>query len=206
MGEDDCQCGKPRAVDLIIIDYLQLMSPGKIPGKEMRQSFAAVAREHRALARNLEIPVCTAWQVNRAGSDATLLSMKDVAESWDLPQVADIIIGLNQSKEQENNKRMIVNIVKQREGTCRGVYELYCDLERMVVRDVTFDDTRDQIRAIVGRAAPHADGAADGGGGEQRNAMNSSPGPQDSLTAKETAGQERAAMGASIEENTKPGL
>jgi replicative DNA helicase len=149
MGENDCQCGLPRAVDMIVIDYLQLMSPGKIPGKEMRQSFAAVAREHRALARNLEIPVCTAWQVNRAGSDAMLLSMKDVAESWDLPQVADIIIGLNQSMEQLNNNRMVLNIVKQREGTDRGWFELYCDLDRMVIRDCTHQDTRDLVNVVL---------------------------------------------------------
>ncbi len=141
---------------MIVIDYLQLMKPGKVPGKEMRQTFAATIQEHRALARNLEIPVCTAWQINRAGSDTTLIDMKDVAESWDLPQIADILIGLNQTPAQRENRRMVLNIVKQRESPNRGAWEVFCDMNRLAVRDLTHDDHTDQaqeVRAIIAGAA-----------------------------------------------------
>lgn len=144
-------CDRMMAPTMIIVDYLELMSPNKLPGKEMRQIFSAVGKEHRALARNLDLPLCTAWQVNRAGNDVNLLSKKDVSESWDIIKIADIILGLNQTMEELNNKRLRVNIIKQRESTNRGVFELYSDLDRMVVRDTKHEDTRDQVNAIIGR-------------------------------------------------------
>lgn len=147
--ECDCGCGKPMSVDMVIIDYLELMSPRKLPGKEMRQAYAAVGKEMRSLACNLDIPIMTAWQANRAGSDVDLLSKKDISESWDTVKTADIILGINQSLAESGNKRMRLNIIKQRESTDRGVFELYCDLDRMVIRDVTHADTRDLVNAVL---------------------------------------------------------
>jgi len=142
LGKDDCQCGQPRRADLIIIDYLELMQPNKIPGKEMRQAFKMIGQDVRSLARNLDIPICSAWQVNRAGSDVMLLSKKDVSESWDIVKIADIILGLNQTDEQLRNRRLILNIIKQRESTSRDMFELVSDLDRMIVRDALTNDSK----------------------------------------------------------------
>ncbi len=173
----ECGCGGTMAPDMVVIDYLQLMHPSKVPGKEMRQSFSVAIREHRALARNLEIPLLTAWQVNREGSQVSLLSMKDVAESWDLPQVADIIVGLNPRMADD---KMVLNVVKQREARSRGVFEVYADLERMVIRDWDHTDTDRLVNVVLGRdghvgktvepvGAPDGQGgSADGGGGGDR--------------------------------------
>jgi replicative DNA helicase len=146
-----CGCGGTMAPDMVVVDYLELMSPTKAPGKEMRQGYAAVVREHRQLARNLDLPVLTAWQANRAGSGEMLLSLKDLSESWDAGKIVDIVVGLNQNPAELRNKRMKLNIIKQREGTNRGVYELYCDLDRVEIRDLTHDDQREQINAVLGR-------------------------------------------------------
>jgi hypothetical protein len=135
------------------------MSPNKLPGKEMRQHYSAIGREARMLARNLEVPILTAWQVNREGSDAALLSRKHVSESWDVIMTADIILGLNQTTEELHNRRMRVNIVKQRESTNRGVYELYCDLDKLVVRGLTMDDTREQINSVIAHVRDAVKGA-----------------------------------------------
>jgi replicative DNA helicase len=150
MKRERCACcNKPKNITLIVIDYLELMTPNKLPGKEMRQMFKMIGQDTRALARNLDIPVCTAWQVNRAGSEAMLLSKKDISESWDMIKISDIIVGLNQTPEQLNNRRMVVNVIKQRESTGRGVFELYSDLDRMLVRDTNAQDLREQVNAVV---------------------------------------------------------
>lgn len=140
--EKDCDCGLPRRADMIVIDYLELMQPNKIPGKEMRQAFKMIGQDVRSLARNLDIPICSAWQVNRAGSDAMLLSKKDVSESWDIVKIADIIVGLNQTDEQLRNRILVANIIKQRESTSRDMFELVSDLERMIVRDATVNNSK----------------------------------------------------------------
>lgn len=140
--------GQGTIVDLVVVDYLELMHPNKSPGKEMRQQFSAIGKEIRALARNLNVPVLTAWQVNRVGSGEYLLSDRDISESWDIVKVADSIIGLNQSAAELINKRMRINVVKQRESTNRGMYEMYCDLDRMMVRDIEAEDHFREVRIL----------------------------------------------------------
>jgi replicative DNA helicase len=169
-------CGKPMLVDAIVLDYLEEMSPNKFPGREMRQSFSAVGKEARALAINLDLPLYTAWQANRPANDKDLLGAGDVSESWDIIKKADQIIGLNQSLAELHNKRMRVNIIKQRESTDRGVYELFSDLDCMVVRDVTHEDHTEALKNALSKSIQVArkkgsDGdSGDGGGGVPEDA------------------------------------
>lgn len=153
MRGQKCVCHDlPMVVDTIIIDYLGLMSPGKAPGKEMRNSYRLIGQEMRQLARNLEVPVVSAWQVNRVGSEKALIGAADISESWDVVMVADTIIGLNRNLEELHNKRLRVNIVKQRESTNRDCFELYCDLDRMVIRDIELKDHHDYAVKLMGGA------------------------------------------------------
>lgn len=164
--------GQGRNVSLVVIDYLGLMSPAtKTSGKgEMRQSFSSVGKETRSLARNLNLPVLTAWQVNREGSKSEFLQASDIAESWDIVMIADMILGLNQTAAMRDNKRMRVNIIKQREATERSDVLLYCDLDRMVVRDVTAEDHFASVRAIMGEDAPGTGGGEAGSQGAEGDA------------------------------------
>jgi len=159
-----CQCGRPARVDLIMVDYMGLMQPSKVPGREMRQSFRMLGQEMRQLARNLEVPVVSAWQVNRVGSEKDLIGPTDISESWDVVMIADTIIGLNRSLEELRNKRLRVNVVKQRESTDRGMFELYCDLDRMIVRDVELQDHRNYAIKLLGGSNAGTDGVAEGQG------------------------------------------
>lgn len=159
-------------VTMVIVDYLGLMSPNKATGREVyRQTFSAVGKEMRALARNLDLPVLSAWQVNREGSKKSVLGPADISESWDVVMIADTIIGLNQNLVMLNHNRMKLNIIKQRESTDRSVYELFCDLDTMTVRDITAEDHFDEVRSIM--AQPEEDDGieqrdryAPGGAGE----------------------------------------
>jgi hypothetical protein len=107
----------------------------------------------------LDMPIVTAWQVNREGARKTdaLLSKEDISESWDVVMIADQIIGLNQNDAERQSKRMVVNIIKQRESTERSAYTLYCDLDRLVVRDKTAKDDIDEIREITAPRTPETD-------------------------------------------------
>jgi len=143
-------CGKPKKVDTVIIDYLELMQPNQMPGKERRFDFTKIAQQARALARSLDIPILTAWQANRAAEGEEVLKRSHVSECWDIIKIADIILGLNSSPSMKEVKRLRLNILKQRESTHLGIYELYDDMDRMVMRDITHEDHVAAVEDLVG--------------------------------------------------------
>ena len=157
-GQRCPDCDALCEVDTVIIDYLELAAPNRLPGREPRFAYKALAQEFRALARALEVPVLTAWQVNRIGADRDLITQTDTSESWDIVKIADTIVAINRNLEENRNKRARVNVVKQRESTNRDLFELYCDLDRMVVRDIELQDHRDFAVKLLGgsdaQAAP----------------------------------------------------
>lgn len=173
-----------KKVTMVIVDYLGLMSPNKSSGREVyRQTFSAVGKEMRALARNLDLPVLSAWQVNREGSKKSVLGPADISESWDVVMIADTIIGLNQNLVMLNHNRMKLNIIKQRESTDRSAYELFCDLDTMTVRDITAEDHFDEVRSIMGSGEAEEEGperraqyGADERGGDSEGAEGQSEG------------------------------
>jgi replicative DNA helicase len=132
-----------QRVDFLMIDYLELVRPTTYNRNSERHNYARVVQDIRALAVELQIPIVTAWQVNRAGSDNWLLSERDISECWDVVKIADIILGLNQTRADKDEKLMRVNVIKQREGTTRPQVALYCDLERMDIRAAGSNEDED---------------------------------------------------------------
>lgn len=127
-------------VDMLMVDYLELVRPTTYNRNAERHNYARVVQDMRALAVELQIPVVTAWQVNRAGSDAWLVTEKDISECWDVIKIADIILGLNQTPQDKAENLMRINVIKQREGTARPQIALYSDLDRMIIRGAGGDD------------------------------------------------------------------
>lgn len=94
-------------LDLIIVDYLQLMSGDS--GTDNRvQEVSSISRSLKMLAKELDVPVLTAAQLSRGvekrGNDAEPM-LSDLRESGSLEQDADIVMFLhnpNLGKEGEN--------------------------------------------------------------------------------------------------------
>jgi hypothetical protein len=121
-------------VDLVIIDYLELMSPNKTHGRqEQRHRYGQLGKELRAVAVGLEVPILTAWQVNREGSGQHAVTLKHVSESWDIIKHADFIFALNQNDKEQQSKLLRISVLKQRESTERLTEWLSSDLDRMII-------------------------------------------------------------------------
>lgn len=122
-----------QEVNMLMVDYLELVRPKVHNRNSERHNYARVTEDMRALAVELNLPVITAWQVNRKGSDQYMVSEQDISESWDTVKIADIILGLNQSREECADKIMRINVIKQRESTSRPQVYVYSDLDRMKI-------------------------------------------------------------------------
>lgn len=82
-----------RGVDLIIIDYLQLMQ-GEGRGENRVQEISYISRNLKALARELNIPVLAVSQLSRAVEwrASHIPQLSDLRESGSIEQDADVVL------------------------------------------------------------------------------------------------------------------
>lgn len=110
-------------LDLIIIDYLQLMQ-GRVRsnGENRQQEISDISRSLKALARELDVPVIALSQLSR-GVEARQVKkpmLSDLRESGSLEQDADIVMFLYREDyyEQETEKQGLTDLIiaKHRNG------------------------------------------------------------------------------------------
>lgn len=110
-----------KGLDLIIIDYLQLMS-GDGKNDSRQEVVAEISRSLKRLARELNIPIIALSQLNREAEKRTghepMLS--DLRESGAIEQDADVVLFLYREdyyeKDSENKNLAKLKIAKQRNG------------------------------------------------------------------------------------------
>ena len=115
------------SLDLIVIDYLQLMTGANTGGKGFEnrtQEVSAISRGLKALAKEMRVPVVALSQLSRAseqrgGDKKPLLS--DLRESGSIEQDADVVCFIHREeyydRENEDLKgKAEIIIAKQRNG------------------------------------------------------------------------------------------
>ena len=97
-------------IDLIIIDYMQLMS---CPGKESRQQeVAEISRSMKLLAKEINVPVIVLSQLSRnAEMKSEKPQLHDLRDSGSIEQDADIVTFLYKEKGQDEDNTLIEFIV-----------------------------------------------------------------------------------------------
>ena len=83
-----------RGIDLIIVDYLQLMEGEGIRGENRVQEISYISRSLKALSRELNVPVIAVSQLSRApeGRPSHLPQLSDLRESGSIEQDADVVV------------------------------------------------------------------------------------------------------------------
>jgi replicative DNA helicase len=112
-----------HGLDIIVIDYLQLMSTLKRRNEGRTQEITEISRSLKALARELNIPVLALSQLSRAvesrGKDKRPI-LSDLRESGAIEQDADMVVFLYRDELYNPNTPDIniaeVIIQKQRNG------------------------------------------------------------------------------------------
>jgi len=116
-----------KALDLLIVDYLQLMS-GRGRQESRQQEVSQISRELKMLAKELNVPMVALSQLSRApetrtGSHKPQLS--DLRESGSIEQDADVVMFIYREEvyKPETEKQNIAEIIigKQRNGPTGSV-------------------------------------------------------------------------------------
>lgn len=80
-----------RGLSLIVVDYLQRVTPEKHKGDKKRyEEVGAITKDLKTLARELNLPILCLCQSGR-GSDEEDPDLKDLRESGDIEQDADVV-------------------------------------------------------------------------------------------------------------------
>ncbi len=125
---------RERGLGLIIVDYLQLMTPINTRNSDSAvQQVTELSRSLKHLARELDVPVIALSQLSRAvESRGGKPRLSDLRDSGSIEQDADVVMFLhNENKNKEDADPNKVNIVevlieKHRNGPT-GVVKLYFD-------------------------------------------------------------------------------
>ncbi|HVF55587.1 MAG TPA: replicative DNA helicase [Pyrinomonadaceae bacterium] len=117
-----------RRLDLIIVDYLQLMSGSSRRAESRQQEVSQISRELKGLAKELNVPLIALSQLSRAAESRTdhRPQLSDLRESGAIEQDADVVSFIyreeyyNETEENKNTAELI--IAKQRNGPTGTVH------------------------------------------------------------------------------------
>lgn len=146
-----------QGLDLIIVDYLQLMSPTtRLKAESMVQQVTEISRSLKQLARELEVPVIALSQLSRAiETRRGRPQLSDLRDSGSIEQDADLVCFIHSEdryKERAERSNIVELIIAKHRNGPIGTVELF------------FDDRKASFRSIERHGAKEFEELAHTGG------------------------------------------
>jgi replicative DNA helicase len=143
-----------KKVELIVIDYMQLMVAGtdnKSGNRE--QEISSISRSLKAIAKELDVPIITLSQLSRAvetrGGASKRPQLSDLRESGAIEQDADMVMfiyrpdyyGFNEQEDPSESGKTELIIAKNRKGPVDDVHiKFISHLTKFTELDIDFAD------------------------------------------------------------------
>lgn len=114
-------------IDLVVIDYLQLMKGDKVRNNDSKQNeISDISRMMKLLAKEMNCPVLALSQMSRGieNRDDKTPKLSDLRESGAIEQDADIVMFLSRENENEKstgNYTVFLDIAKHRNGSLAAI-------------------------------------------------------------------------------------
>ncbi|MBO4309628.1 MAG: replicative DNA helicase [Lachnospiraceae bacterium] len=133
-----------NGLDMIIIDYLQLMS-GSGKAESRQNEVSEISRSLKAIARELSVPIIALSQLSRKVEERAdhRPQLSDLRESGAIEQDADVVMFIDREKnETESVNKATIIIAKQRNGPIGDVnllwlpqYTQFRDMDKSLMKD-----------------------------------------------------------------------
>lgn len=134
------QAQSPEGLDLVIVDYLQLISPaGSYSSRQ--EAVADISRNMKLTAKTLEVPIIVLVQLNRGKGDDEeenkLPSLDHIRESGSIAMDSDVVILLHRDDTfDDTTPHTLVILDKNRNGESHKVIRCHSNLECSLFREV----------------------------------------------------------------------
>ena len=137
--------------DLIIIDYLDLLASKK-RNTDTKGEIDDIYTSAKGLARQINLPIWSVSQVNRAGAKDSVIEGDKAAGSYAKMAVADLCMSLSRKKEDKVNGTGRLHIMKNRYGGDGMTYEVDINTKtgHIVIGD-QYDEEADTVPAKQNR-------------------------------------------------------
>lgn len=133
------QAQTPDGLDLIILDYLQLINPGNTGRKSRQEQVAEISRNMKILAKQLKVPIMVLVQLNRESKDddeERLPSKADIRESGAIAADSDVIVIIHRKYRDDSvNPSALFILDKNRGGAADRRVSVKCVLEKSMFVD-----------------------------------------------------------------------
>lgn len=121
---------------MLIVDYADLLLPSRHTSEGTYEEIGSIYQDLRKLAVEMEIPVWTASQANRAALEKPIITIADLAESFKKAMVADVMIALCQTSEEKTHKKARFYVAKNRNGSSDMQFPVRLDWARSSIKNL----------------------------------------------------------------------
>lgn len=118
---------------VIIIDYADIMRSSR-EFDALRMELKLIYEDLRNLAMEKAIPIWTASQSNREGSNADVVGLENMSESYGKAMVADVVISLSRKPSEKATGMGRMFVAKNRAGRDGIIFPVHIDTSRSKIR------------------------------------------------------------------------
>lgn len=141
---------------LVIIDYADIMRSTR-QYDSLRHELKLIYEELRGFASEKQLPIWTASQSNKEGSQSDIVDLSNMAEAYGKAMVADVVLSISRRAHEKSKGSGRLYIAKNRAGRDGIVYPIRIDTARSMfevvggagdVEEAQHDDEKSLKRAL----------------------------------------------------------